>query len=90
MKMSLNEIKTLLNADNTIFSQMPTSEGQVTDIVFEKNFQGLSIPVLTKAVWIGPCKISCGTKELFVVQTGPKSYEIHNSKTAFVRFSKQK
>ena len=90
MKMSLNAIKTLLNANNTVFSQMPTCEGQVTDIVIEKNFQGLSIPVLTKAVWIGPACISCGKKELFVVQTGNKSYDIHNSKTAFERFSKQK
>jgi len=88
--MSLNEIKKLINADNTIFSQMPTSEGQVSDVVFSRHFQGLCIPVLIKSVWIGPAKISCGTKELFVVKTGPKSYEIHNSKTAFVRFQKQK
>ena len=90
MKMSLKEIKTLLNANNTIFSQMPTSEGQVTDVVFQKYFQGLHIPVLTKAVWIGPTNISCGKKELFVVQTGDTSYDIHYSKTAHVRFSKQK
>ena len=90
MKLSLKEIKTLLNANNTVFSQMPTCEGQVTNVVFENYFQGLHIPVLTNAVWIGPTNISCGKKELFVVQTGDKSYDIHNSKTAHERFSKQK
>jgi hypothetical protein len=90
MKMSLNEINTLISQGNTIVSQLPTSEGQVTSIVFEKNFQGLNIPILTKAPYMGPSKISCGTKDLYVVQTGPQSYEIHNSKTAYFRFQKQK
>jgi hypothetical protein len=88
MKMSLVEINTLIAQDNTVFSKMPTSEGQVSRIVFEKNFQGLNIPVLTKAPEAGPVKISCGTAKLFVVKTGEKSYDIHNSKTAFLRTQK--
>lgn len=88
MKMSLNQISNLISQGNTIVSQLPTSEGQVTSIIFEKNFQGLDIPVLTKAPYMGRSKISCGTTELYVVQTGPQSYEIHNSKTAYLRFQK--
>ena len=88
MKMSLNEINTLIAQGNTIVSQLPTSEGQVTSVIFEKNFQGLEIPVLTKAPYMGLTKISCGTKAMYVVKTGEKSYEIHNSKTAYIRFQK--
>jgi hypothetical protein len=88
MKMSLVEINTLIAQDNTVFSKLPTSEGQVSRIVFEKNFQGLNIPVLTKAPYMGPVKISCGTAKLFVVKTGEKSFDIHNSKTAFLRTQK--
>jgi hypothetical protein len=88
MKMSLVEINTLIAQDNTVFSKMPTCEGQVSRIVFEKNFQGLHIPVLTKAPYFGPANISCGTAKLFVVKTGDKSYDIHNSKTAFLRTQK--
>jgi hypothetical protein len=86
MKMSLNEINTLIAQGNTIVSQLPTSEGQVTSVIFEKNFQGLEIPVLTKAPYMGRSKISCGTKALYVVKTSEKSYDIHNSKTAYFRF----
>ena len=88
MKMSLVEINTLIAQDNTVFSKLPTSEGQVSCIVFEKNFQGLNIPVLTNAPYLGPVKISCGTAKLFVVKTGEKSFDIHNSKTAFLRTQK--
>ena len=88
MKMSLVEINTLIAQDNTVFSKLPTSEGQVSRIVFEKNIQGLNIPVLTKAPNMGPVKISCGTAKLFVVKTGEKSFDIHNSKTAFLRTQK--
>jgi ubiquinone biosynthesis protein UbiJ len=96
MKMSLAEINTLLAQDNTIVSKLPRLEGQVTRIVFEKNFQGLNIPVLdedvqyigTKYASTGPSKISCGTTPLFVVKTGDKLYEIHNSKTAYLRSQK--
>ena len=88
MKMTLSEIDTLIAQGNTIVSELLTSEGQVTRIVFGKNFQGLHIPVLRKAVWIGPANVMCGTKQLFVVKTGDKSYEIHNSKTAYLRFQK--
>jgi hypothetical protein len=90
MKMSLNEINTLISQGNTIVSQLPTSEGQVTSVIFEKNFQGLNIPVLTKAPYMGQAKVNTGPKDLYVVQSGPKSYEIHNSKTAYFRFQKQK
>ena len=86
--MSLNEINTLIAQDNTIVSQLPTSEGQVTSVIFEKNFQGLEIPVLTKAPYMGRTKISCGNKALYVVKTSEKSYDIHNSKTAYFRFQK--
>ena len=88
MKMSLVEINTLIAQDNTVFSKLPTSEGQVSRIVFERNFQGLNIPVLTKAPYMGPVKISCGTAKLFVVKTGEKSFDIHKSKTAFLRTQK--
>ena len=90
MKMSLSEVNTLLSQGNTIVSQMPTSEGRVSRIVIGKNMQGLHIPVLTKAPYMGPVNIMCGSKQLFVVQTGTKSYEIHNSKTAYLRSQKQK
>lgn len=88
MKMSLVEINTLIAQDNTVFAKLPTSEGQVSRIVFEKNFQGLNIPVLTKAPYFGPVKISCGIAKLFVVKTGEKSFDIHKSKTAFLRTQK--
>ena len=85
MKMSLVEINALIEQANTIISKIPTSEGQVSRIVIEKNFQGLHIPVLTKAPYIGPAKVNCGNAKLFVVKTGEKSYDIHNSKTAYLR-----
>ncbi len=88
MKMSLAEVSTLLSQGNTIVSQLNTSEGQVSRVVIGKNFQGLHIPVLTKAPYMGPANIMCGSKALFVVQSGPKSFEIHNSKTAYSRLQK--
>jgi hypothetical protein len=88
MKMSLAEVNTLLSQGNTIVSQLATSEGRVSRVVFGKNFQGLHIPVLTKAPYMGPANIMCGSKQLFVVKTGEKSYEIHNSKTAYLRTTK--
>ena len=86
--MSLNEINTLITRGNTIVSELPTSEGQVTRVVFGKNFQGLHIPMLRKAPYMGPANIICGAKQLFVVNTGDNIYEIHNSKTAYLRFQK--
>jgi hypothetical protein len=90
MKMSLTEINTLMVQGNTIVSELPTSEGQVSRVIFGKNFQGLRIPVLRKAPYMGPASIMCGTKLYFVVKTSDKSYEIHKSKTAYMRFQKQK
>ena len=90
MNMTLSDIKALLDAGNTVFNQINTSEGQVTKIVFGKNFQGLHIPLLTKSPNMGPSNIMCGTSKLFVVKAGDNYYEIHNSKTAFARFQKQK
>ncbi len=88
MKMSLSEINTLITQGNTIVSELSTSEGLVSRIVFGKNFQGLHIPVLRKAPNMGPANIMCGAKQFFVVKTGNNSYEIHNSKTAYLRFQK--
>jgi hypothetical protein len=85
MKMSLTEIDTLIAQSNTIVSKMPTSEGQVTRIVFGKNFQGLHIPEFS---WGGPVNISCGKMPLYVVKTGEKMYEIHRSKTAYLKYKK--
>lgn len=90
MKMSLAEIKQLIDNDNIVFNQIPTSEGQVTDVIFQRNFQGLQIPVLVKAPYMGLSLISCGTTPLYVVKVSEKYYEIHNSKTAYLRFVRQK
>ena len=90
MKMSLADIKSLLNQDNIVFCQIPTSEGQVTDVVADHKMQGLLVPQLDKSWMTGPVKISCGKSLLYVVKVREKYYEIHNSKTAYLRFQKQK
>jgi hypothetical protein len=42
MKMSLAEVNTLLSQGNTIVSQLATSEGRVSRVVFGKNLHGSS------------------------------------------------
>jgi len=88
MKMSLTEISTLITQGNTVVNEISPHQGKVTRIVFGKNFQGLHIP--NKISTNMSSNISCGKEKLFVVKTGDMYYEIHNSKTAFMRFQKQK
>ena len=89
MLMSLKDIKNLIDNRNTVFCQLPTSEGEVTGVVIQKRFQGLLIPVLTRAEYMGPVKINCGSKDLYVVKTGDKEFTIYNSKTQYLSTQKQ-
>jgi len=80
--MTLDQIDNLIKQGNHFYCRMPMYhwEGRVLRVAKDKHGQGFEISLKGK-IWFGD--------KNFVVQTSKKTYEIHNSKTAYMRYEKK-